>query len=120
MSDKHTEIKTRKRVVPKSAWKPGQSGNPKGRPPMGESLTETMRAFLNEVPEGQELTYKQMFVKKSYQKAYEGDPTFAKLVWNYIDGMPIQKQEITGKDGTPFADKIIFTLKKSDGIHEEM
>lgn len=29
--------KTGKRTTPKSAWKPGQSGNPKGRPKDGES-----------------------------------------------------------------------------------
>ena len=87
---------------PTKSYKPGVSGNPNGRPKKGESLTETMRMFLDEAPPGQELTYKEMFVKKSYQKAYEGDPTFAKLVWNYIDGMPIQKTDITsnGKELT--------------------
>lgn len=79
--------------------KKGEVRNTTGRPRKGESLTETMRVFLDDVPEGQELSYKDMFIKKSYEKAYEGDPTFAKLVWNYIDGMPVQKSELTGKDG---------------------
>ncbi len=78
----------------------GETRNPNGRPKKGESLTETMRAFLENVPEGQELSYKEMFVKKSYQKAYEGDPTFGKLVWNYIDGMPKQTTDITSSDGS--------------------
>lgn len=80
--------------------KKGQTANPNGRPKKGESLTETMRMFLEDVPEGQELSYKEMFVKKSYQKAYEGDPTFAKLVWNYIDGMPISRAPVDEKGKT--------------------
>lgn len=68
--------------------KPGETRNPNGRPKKGESLTECMRIFLEEVPEGQKKTYKELFVRKSYQKAIEGDPTFAKLVWNYVEGMP--------------------------------
>jgi len=73
----------------------GQTANPNGRPKKGESLTETMKMFLEQAPPGQELTYKELFVKKSYQKAIEGDPTFAKLVWNYIDGMPKQSVDLT-------------------------
>jgi len=78
-----------------TSYKKGQSGNPNGRPKKGESLTETMRTFLDEAPPGQELTYKELFVKKSYQKAIEGDPAFARLVWNYIDGMPKQQVDVT-------------------------
>lgn len=78
--------------------KPGETRNPNGRPKKGESLTECMRIFLEEVPEGQKKTYKELFVRKSYQKAIEGDPTFAKLVWNYVEGMPKQSVDVTSKD----------------------
>jgi hypothetical protein len=33
----------RARVLPRSAWKPGQSGNPKGRPPPEVDITELAR-----------------------------------------------------------------------------
>lgn len=38
--------RNRKGTVPKSAWKPGQSGNPKGRPREGESFAHVMREVL--------------------------------------------------------------------------
>lgn len=75
--------------------KPGETRNPNGRPKKGETLTDVMRKFLSEAPPGQKLTYKEMFVQKSYQLAMKGDATFGKLVWNYMEGMPKQQTDIT-------------------------
>jgi hypothetical protein len=36
--------RTGKRAIPKTAWKPGQSGNPKGRPKDGESWASVIKA----------------------------------------------------------------------------
>lgn len=38
-----------KRKPPKSAWKPGQSGNPKGRPRVGHALAEAIRDVCDPV-----------------------------------------------------------------------
>lgn len=84
-----------------TSFGPNNNANPNGRPKKGESLSEVMRTFLEQIPEGQEKTYKELFVSKSYSKAYEGDPTFAKLIWNYMDGMPKQSLEHSGPDGGP-------------------
>lgn len=89
--------------------KPGETRNPNGRPKKGTSLTETMRAFLEKVPPGQKHTYRQLFVQKSFQKAFEGDPTFAKLVWNYIDDMPQQRVDHTS-DGEKI-ETVTFTVQ---------
>ena len=73
-------------------WKPGVSGNPKGRPPLGESMTELMREFLDGTEEGQTVPRKQQLIRKIALKAYkEGDYNAIKLIWNYLDGMPTQK-----------------------------
>lgn len=80
---------------PVKKFKKGETGNPNGRPKKEDSLTEVMRTYLQEIPEGQTRTRKELFVDKSFQKASEGDPTFAKLVWNYIDGMPKQAVDVT-------------------------
>jgi hypothetical protein len=32
--------------MPRTPWKPGQSGNPKGRPPVGMSFAEKVRAVV--------------------------------------------------------------------------
>jgi len=71
--------------------KKGQVLNPNGRPPKEQSLTDLMRAFLQNVPEGQKKTYKEIYIQKVYQMAVNGDQAAIKLIWNYIDGMPTQE-----------------------------
>lgn len=87
---------------PSKSWVKGQSGNPKGRPPVQESLSELMREFLQQAPPNQKKTYKQLFIDKTYHKAVvEGDAASIKLIWQYLDGMP--KQSI---DHTSMGEKI--------------
>jgi len=64
--------------------------NRNGRPPKGHSITETIRAMMDERPE-----IKKALAAKVLQMASEGDITAMKTIWNYLDGMPTQKQEIT-------------------------
>jgi len=73
------------------AWVKGQSGNPKGRPEKTESLTELMRVFLANKPKESKKTYRELLIQKAYQMAMKGDITALKMIWNYLDGMPIQK-----------------------------
>lgn len=40
----------RKKTIPKSAWKPGQSGNPGGRPKAQKSITYWLDEFGNQTP----------------------------------------------------------------------
>jgi hypothetical protein len=70
--------------------------NPNGRPKKGHSITETIRAMMDEKPE-----IKKALGAKILQMAVEGDITAIKTIWNYIDGMPLQKSEIGGPDGQP-------------------
>ena len=68
--------------------------NRNGRPRKGETITDLVKEYLRkEVPDGKKLTYKDLFVKKVLEKAYKGDMQAIKLLWNYIDGMPLQKTE---------------------------
>lgn len=75
--------------------------NRKGRPLKGHSITETIKAMMDEKPE-----IKKALGAKILQMAMDGDITAMKTIWNYIDGMPLQKSEIGGVDGEP----ISFTL----------
>lgn len=87
--------------LPSTAWKKGQSGNPKGAPQKDESITFLMKKFLESCPEGQEKTYKQIFVEKAYAKAVkDGDVTAQKMIWNYIDGLPQGHLDLTSKGDT--------------------
>lgn len=95
-ADSVNSLEKQSKYTPKTAWKPGQSGNPNGRPPKGHSITETIREMMSERPE-----IKKALGAKIMQSAIEGDMTAIKLIWNYLDGMPIQKQELGGFDGRP-------------------
>lgn len=91
----------------KTSWKPGESGNPNGRPPKGYSITEMMKEMLNEQPE-----IKKGIGQRIAKKALEGDPAAIKMLWQYMDGMPLQKNET---DVTSKGEKIegfVVELKK--------
>ena len=77
---------------------PGVVLNPNGRPKKGLTLTDIAREILEEeLPNG--MTRKEALMKKVAQLAYEGNETMIKLLWNYIDGLPLSRTELTGKDG---------------------
>ena len=71
-------------------WEPGQSGNLKGRPPMGEAVADLMREHLKGKGKGQKITRMEQFVRKVFELALKGDINAIKLIWNYLDGLPNQ------------------------------
>ena len=77
----------------KTSWKPGQSGNPKGGPKKGYSITDWFKEFLSANPEDRE-----RIAKAIVDKAVKGDTAAIKLIWNYMDGLPKQSTDITSKD----------------------
>lgn len=68
-----------------TSWKPGESGNPNGRPPKGYSITEWFKNMLNSNPDVRDAMGKSII-----KKALEGDTAAQKMVWQYMDGMPQQ------------------------------
>lgn len=84
-------------AITKTSWKKGKSGNNDGRPLKEESLTYLMKTFLQNIPEGQKETYKEIFIKKTYKMAINGDIAAIKLIWNYVDGMPKEAVEHSGE-----------------------
>ena len=94
--------------VPATAYKPGQSGNPNGRPPKGHSITEWFKNMLNSDP-----AIKDALGKSIIKKALEGDSTAQKLVWNYMDGMPLQKTDLTS-DGEKIQMPVMYVPKHKD------
>ena len=78
---------------PETRFKPGESGNPNGRPSKGYSITEMMREMLNNDPE-----VKQRIGEVIAAKALEGDTNAIKMLWQYMDGMPKQKIEASVVD----------------------
>lgn len=89
-----------------TSYKKGQSGNPKGRPPQGYSITEWFKNMLNSRPE-----VKDAIGNSILKKALEGDTTAQKLVWNYLDGMPLQKNETDITSGGDKIEGIVVEFK---------
>jgi len=75
-----------------NGFKEGISGNMKGRPLKGYSITEAFKTMLASSPET-----KANIVAAIHEKALSGDTTAQKLIWNYLDGMPKQSIEQTGE-----------------------
>jgi hypothetical protein len=91
MADKQLNNTERVRGRP---WPKGVSGNPKGRPPKGHSITEMIMSMMDEKPE-----IKRGIGEKIIQLANNGDVQAIKMLWAYIDGEPIRKQVIDSDSG---------------------
>lgn len=69
-------------------WKPGQSGNPSGRPKKS-TLTEKLRSVLEQDHNGK--TVGQALIDVVTREALKGDFRFAKEILDRMDG-PIKQQ----------------------------
>lgn len=77
-------------------WKPGQSGNPGGRP-----KKKLVDELLTELLEASESGEARLIAKKLIALAKKGDTVAAKLVAERTQGKPMQKVEVSGADGGP-------------------
>lgn len=74
-------------------FKQGVSGNSKGRPKKGYSITEMMREMMSNEPDT-----KEELARAVLDKAIAGDISAIKLIWNYMDGSPQQTVETKTTD----------------------
>lgn len=87
-----TENTPKKQRGPGKPFKPGQSGNPAGKPPgAGLSLLSILKRQLAEGGKADEI------VSATIRDALGGDQAARKLVWDRIEG-PV-RTELTGLDG---------------------
>jgi hypothetical protein len=78
-------------------YKPGQSGNPKGRPKSGTALTDLLRKELNRKDEDN-VAKKARLVNKLIELADGGDVIALKYVFDRVDGRPTEtvKADVSG------------------------
>jgi len=74
-------------------------GRPKGS---GLSITTEIKKKLEQCPDGQKATYLQLLINRIVKQAIQdGDQQMIKQIWNYIDGMPTQKNVVVGDEDEP-------------------
>lgn len=82
-----------------TSWKPGQSGNPKGRPKSGESLAETLRTAVSP---------KALLDRMKWlaDNAESETVRFHAISWLAERGWGKAPQVVTVNDGNPYARRV--------------
>lgn len=77
-------------------FKKGQSGNPKGRPKDGESMTALLNEYLKGTDGKEKKERRQILIEKIYKKAKEGDKGALTYIFDRLDGKPGEHVKLTG------------------------
>ncbi len=77
---------------------PGVSGNPNGRPAGTRSFTTKVKEALEKIAEGKDYSYEEAFIKTILKKGIiDGDSAIIKLIWNYLEGTPTERIDLSSK-----------------------
>lgn len=99
------EISEEKQEKKVSRFKPGQSGNPKGKPKGTISLLSILKKELQKKPKNEQKTYAEKIIEILIRKAVEDeDINSIREIFNRMEGMP--KSSVTTPTGEPFILKI--------------
>ena len=80
-------------------FKQGEVNNPNGRPKKGYSITEMMKELLSTPIDGKDV--RAALARSILDKALKGDIGAQKIIWQYMDGMPLQKNVFAGDEENP-------------------
>lgn len=104
-------------------WKPGESGNPKGRPRKDVCLTSMVKELMDDVPElmvgnkKNEKTWRELIVQAWLVGSYKGNATFFKELLERIEGKVAQP--LTGSEGEPLVPPVTV-FKFADGTEYKL
>ncbi len=94
-------------------WKKGQSGNPGGRPQdrhFRKALIAELRAAGDSMPELRQIS------RKIIDQALDGDLAAANVIWDRLEGKPMQSHEVT----TMVDDPIPETREDKMRLYDEL
>lgn len=97
-------------------WKPGQSGNPKGRPktnPITAVYRDILEAQIPDDPDGR--TFAQAIAQAMLQDALLGDVKATREITDRVEGKPKQTVELTNPTDKPLQLEITSALDKAYG-----
>ena len=94
-------------------WKPGQSGNPNGRPPNKRYLSELARDLLKQVRRGDldGKTTDELVVLALVKEALKGNTKAIEMLHDWTEGKVPDKHEIETGDIS-----IVYKQVKKDGV----
>jgi len=117
----NTETKQKKRrgAPPEYLFKPGQSGNPAGRPKGVKNFTTLFEKAVKEVAKKLELgedpdAVEIEIIKRGIKEALAGKYQFYKDIFDRVYGQPKGNIDITSGD-----EKIVFNIVKDDGKNNQ-
>ena len=99
---------------PATRWKPGQSGNPSGRP-AGESFTTILRAAL-EAGHKKAPSWRHALVAKAVLMAAAGDLDAMKWIADRTDGKVKDHLELTGEGGGALRVEVCYRDESVRGV----
>lgn len=115
MDESNDQPEKKKKKLPRGRpWQKGQSGNPKGRPPVRVDVTtQFVEAMAERIPErirvalsdkiGREIpkrwTYLQLWARRMRDDACNGDHNISKFIWERLEGKV--KEQISHSFETP-------------------
>lgn len=109
----------------RSRWPKGHSGNPKGRPKKGDSVTEAIREELERIPtieadglDGRGRTFAQIIARKTVQLAAAGDDRARNAVLERTEGKVVQP--VGGEGGEPIKTEIIVTSSAGKNLTQRI
>lgn len=75
-------------------FKPGETGNPKGRPKGSISLVQMIKDRLELIGPDEKRIVAEHFIDNVIQDALDDKGDARKLIFHYVEGMPKQKMEV--------------------------
>ena len=80
----------------KPPWKPGQSGNPKGRPKQGFAIADLLNEIGNEKVPGKKITKRRKMLEVAYEQAMKGNKEARAFIADRTEGKALERirQEI--------------------------
>lgn len=87
-------------------YAPGESGNPKGRPKKGESLTDALKLLLSKRANRDEVA------RKVYDLAMQGNMPAMQLLWERTEGKTPDRGEHTVDIGETLAGALRDALRR--------
>ena len=90
---KSSHHKNSKRKSTSASWKPGQSGNPAGRPPLRDSLAETFRDYLDGRDKSGRIR-KKLLIERLFGMTAEGSGVVAaaRLIVDTVNGFELEER----------------------------